>query len=86
MAVYHKGPYIPVDTHVLRVSYRLGLSKNKTPIKVERDLERIIPPHLRADGHHVLVLHGRYTCKARSPECKHCPLYNVCKSKDKKKL
>ena len=76
--VYDK-PVIAVDTHVFRVSHRLGLSNGKTPLEVERDLERHIPEHLRARSHHWLILHGRYTCTARTPKCAACGLTDWCK-------
>lgn len=76
--VYDK-PVIAVDTHVFRVSHRLGLSDGKTPLDVERDLERHIPIEKRAISHHWLILHGRYTCTARSPKCTECPLSQWCR-------
>ena len=76
--VYDK-PVIAVDTHVFRVSHRLGLSDGKTPYEVEQDLERHIPLEKRATAHHWLILHGRYICTARSPKCSSCPLTEWCK-------
>ena len=76
--VYDK-PVIAVDTHVFRVAHRLGLSDGKTPLDVERDLERHIPIEKRAISHHWLILHGRYTCTARSPKCTECPLSQWCR-------
>ena len=76
--VYDK-PVIAVDTHVLRVSHRLGLSDGKTPEAVERDLEANIPVEDRARSHHWLILHGRYICTARSPKCSSCPLTMWCR-------
>ena len=76
--VYDK-PVIAVDTHVFRVAHRLGLSDGKTPLDVERDLERHIPIEKRAISHHWLILHGRYTCTARSPKCTECPLGQWCR-------
>lgn len=73
-------PVIAVDTHVFRVSRRLGLSKGKTPESVEKDLERHIPENLRPVAHHWLILHGRYVCKALKPDCVHCALENWCAS------
>lgn len=75
--VYDK-PVIAVDTHVFRVSHRLGLSKGKTPEAVERDLEKHIPVEKRAISHHWIILHGRYVCTARSPKCGECPLSGWC--------
>ena len=77
--VYDK-PVIAVDTHVFRVSHRLGLSKGDTPYAVEIDLEKHIAPELRPVAHHWLILHGRYTCTARNPKCSSCPLAQWCKS------
>jgi endonuclease-3 len=76
-------PTIPVDTHVSRVSQRLGLSKAHHPDKIEADLEKAIPNEFLKDGHHLLVLHGRYTCTARKPKCSTCILNDLCESKDK---
>ncbi len=77
--VYDK-PVIAVDTHVFRVSHRLGLSEGKTPEAVERDLEAHIPAELRPVAHHWLILHGRYICTARTPRCEECALRQWCKS------
>jgi len=70
---------IPVDTHVYRVSHRLGLSQGKTPADVERDLTRHIPAELRFKAHHWILLHGRYVCKAQRPDCLNCALQAWCK-------
>jgi endonuclease-3 len=75
--VYDK-PVIAVDTHVFRVSHRLGLSKGKTVDAVEKDLESHIPVKDRAIAHHWLILHGRYTCTARNPKCEECGLKDWC--------
>ena len=72
-----------VDTHVFRVSHRLGLSNGKTPEAVEEDLMRIVPDDLLLHAHHWLILHGRYTCLARKPRCGLCPVAELCSSKDK---
>ena len=72
-------PVIAVDTHVFRVSRRLGLSRGTTPRAVELDLERHIPAELRPIAHHWLILHGRYVCKAQKPRCNDCPLVPWCK-------
>ena len=72
-------PVIAVDTHVFRVSHRLGLSDGSTPRAVELDLERHIPEAQRAIAHHWLILHGRYICTARSPKCSDCPLTAWCR-------
>ena len=78
-SVVYDKPVIAVDTHVFRVSHRLGLSDGKTPLEVERDLERHIPAERRAIAHHWLILHGRYTCTARKPKCEECPLTDWCR-------
>ena len=70
---------IPVDTHVYRVSHRLGLSQGKTPDDVERDLSRLIPEDLRFKAHHWILLHGRYVCKALRPDCLNCGIQQYCK-------
>jgi endonuclease III len=76
---------IAVDTHVYRVSHRLGLSKGKTPHDVERDLERKVPPQFKQHAHHWLILHGRYTCVARKPRCPDCVVRDLCPFKPKTK-
>lgn len=77
-SIVYDEPVIAVDTHVFRVSHRLGLSKGKTPFDVERDLEKYIPEGDRAVSHHWLILHGRYTCTARNPKCSACGLSPWC--------
>ena len=72
-------PVIAVDTHVFRVSRRLGLSRGTTPRAVELDLEKHIPAELRPIAHHWLILHGRYICTAQKPNCASCPLTQWCK-------
>ncbi len=79
-SILYDKPVIAVDTHVLRVSNRLGLSSGKTPEKVEADLMRNIPVKQRAISHHWLILHGRYICTARSPKCAECPISQWCKT------
>ena len=78
-SVVYDQPVIAVDTHVFRVAHRLGLSDGKTPLEVERDLERHIPADRRAIAHHWLILHGRYTCTARNPKCADCGLAEWCR-------
>lgn len=73
------APVIAVDTHVFRVSHRLGLSRGSTPEKVELDLERHFPAELRPIAHHWLILHGRYVCTARLPRCQECGIAPFCK-------
>ncbi len=77
--VYDK-PVIAVDTHVFRISRRLGLSNGESVDKVEDDLTKNIPEHLRAISHHWLILHGRYICTAKKPKCDRCGLAPWCKS------
>lgn len=72
-------PVIAVDTHVFRVSRRLGLSRGTTPRAVELDLEKHIPEELRPIAHHWLILHGRYVCTALKPKCSECPLTEWCR-------
>jgi len=72
-----------VDTHVFRVCNRTGLAPGKTVDEVEAKLEKIVPQLFRRDAHHWLILHGRYTCKARVPECWRCPVIDLCRYKPK---
>jgi len=72
-----------VDTHVFRVCNRTGLAKGKTPEKVEALLEKRVPQPFRHGAHHWLILHGRYTCKARLPECWRCPVVHLCEYRNK---
>ena len=72
-----------VDTHIFRVGNRTGLAPGKTPLDVERKLEKIVPQPFRRGAHHWLILHGRYICKARKPECWHCPVIDLCAYKPK---
>jgi endonuclease III len=81
MAFGHKT--MAVDTHVFRVSHRLKLAKGKTPDAVEDELMRIIPDDYLYHAHHWLILHGRYTCLARSPKCGACTIAALCTSADK---
>lgn len=78
-------PTMAVDTHIFRVSNRTGLAPGKTPLAVEKALLKRVPERYLLNAHHWLILHGRYTCKARNPECAHCPVMDVCRWKDKKK-
>jgi endonuclease III len=68
----------PVDTHVFRVANRTGLAKGKTPTAIEEILEKQTPAPFRNAAHHWLILHGRYLCKARAPECWRCPVADLC--------
>ncbi|MEO6579615.1 MAG: endonuclease III [Sphingomicrobium sp.] len=71
-------PTIAVDTHIFRVGNRTGLAKGKTPLAVELKLEKITPAPFMTHAHHWLILHGRYICKARTPECWRCPVVDLC--------
>lgn len=77
---YGITPALPVDTHVLRLSNRLGFSEQKTPEGVERDLMKIFPPESWRELHHRLIFHGRRVCKAQTPLCGECRLNQVCPS------
>jgi endonuclease-3 len=72
-----------VDTHVFRVCNRTGLAPGKTVDAVEAKLEKVVPQPFRRDAHHWLILHGRYTCKARLPECWRCPVIDLCRYQPK---
>jgi len=72
-----------VDTHIFRVGNRTGLAPGKNPLEVERKLEKQTPAPFRRDAHHWLILHGRYICKARKPECWRCPVSDLCRYKPK---
>jgi endonuclease-3 len=72
-----------VDTHIFRVGNRTGLAKGKTPLAVEKQLDRKVPGPFRVGAHHWLILHGRYVCKARTPECWRCPVVDLCAYKAK---
>lgn len=78
-SVIYDKPVIAVDTHVFRVSRRLGLSDGETVEAVERDLTDGFAPELRPTAHHWLILHGRYVCTARKPKCQECGLQDVCR-------
>lgn len=81
VSVIHHAPAMAVDTHVFRVSARLGLTTNaKTPLAAEKQLVKFIPADKIHIAHHWLILHGRYTCLARSPKCSECGLAQYCKS------
>ena len=78
-------PTIAVDTHIFRVSNRTGLAKGKTPLEVEKRLTKLTPEEFRQDAHHWLILHGRYVCKARKPECPKCVILDLCEFRPKTK-
>ena len=71
-------PTLAVDTHIFRLSNRLGIAPGKTPLDVEMGLERAVPDRYKLHAHHWLILHGRYICKARKPECWRCPIKPHC--------
>ncbi|MCK5478084.1 MAG: endonuclease III [Methylococcales bacterium] len=76
-------PTIAVDTHIFRVSNRTGLAKGKNVVEVENNLEKWVPRQHKLDAHHLLILHGRYTCIARKPRCHSCVIEDLCEFKDK---
>ena len=76
-------PTIAVDTHLFRVGNRTGLAPGKTPLEVEKKLERNTPPQFMLHAHHWLILHGRYVCKARKPDCPACSVADLCRFKGK---
>jgi len=76
-------PTIAVDTHIFRVSNRTGLARGKTPLEVEKRLTKLTPDEFKLDAHHWLILHGRYTCKARTPLCSECSIVDWCEYKKK---
>ena len=76
-------PTIAVDTHIFRVANRTGLAPGKSVLEVETKLLRNVPAEYKLDAHHWLILHGRYVCKARKPECGACPIRDLCDFKDK---
>lgn len=76
-------PTIAVDTHLFRVSNRTGLAPGKTPLEVELKLEKRIPAQWKQHAHHWLILHGRYVCKARKPDCGQCVVNTLCEFKGK---
>ncbi len=72
-----------VDTHIFRVGNRTGLAPGNTVEAVEQKLLKVVPAEFRLHAHHWLILHGRYTCKARSPDCVHCGVFDLCAFKEK---
>ncbi|TXG94746.1 MAG: endonuclease III [Rhodocyclaceae bacterium] len=76
-------PTIAVDTHIFRVSNRTGLAPGKTPLAVELKLLKTVPEQYRRDAHHWLILHGRYVCTARRPQCERCLIVDLCEFKGK---
>jgi len=78
-------PTIAVDTHIFRVANRTGLAPGKTVRAVEDKLEKVVPDEFKLDAHHWLILHGRYVCKARKPDCPQCVIRDLCEYKHKTK-
>lgn len=76
-------PTIAVDTHIFRLGNRLGLAPGKTPLEVEQKLLKVVPKEFLLDAHHLLILHGRYTCVARKPKCGQCCIRDLCEFKGK---
>lgn len=76
-------PVIAVDTHVIRVGNRLGFTTSENPIQIEKDLEKLLSDNYKKIANHLLVLFGRYTCKAQKPDCQNCPISKLCNAKDK---
>lgn len=72
-----------VDTHIFRLGNRTGMARGKTPLAVEKQLEKKVPQPFRVGSHHWMILHGRYVCKARNPECWRCPVVDLCGYKPK---
>ena len=77
-------PVIAVDTHIFRLGNRLGLAPGKTPLEVEQGLEKVVPAEFKRHAHHWLILHGRYVCKARGPDCPRCIIADLCHSPEKR--
>lgn len=82
--VWFNQPTLAVDTHVMRISQRLGFSEGKTPLTIEQDLMKVLPTEYVKNANHWLVLFGRYICKAQKPDCEKCPIASYCHSKDKR--
>ena len=76
-------PTIAVDTHIFRVANRSGIAPGKSPLEVEHKLLKFVPPEFRLHAHHWLILHGRYVCKARKPDCPQCLIADLCEFKAK---
>ncbi len=81
--IWFKQPTIAVDTHLFRVGNRTGLAPGKTPLEVEKALTKMVPERFMLHAHHWLILHGRYICKARKPECWRCPISQWCRFEPK---
>ena len=78
-----KEPVIAVDTHIFRLSNRIKLAPGRTPLSVELKLTKLIPNEFLVDAHHLLILHGRYICKAKNPDCNNCLIKELCEYKNK---
>ncbi|MFA6061004.1 MAG: endonuclease III [Gallionella sp.] len=76
-------PTMAVDTHIFRISNRIGLAPGKNVLEVEQKLLKVIPKEFMLDAHHWLILHGRYICQARKPKCAECLIYDLCEYKQK---
>jgi endonuclease-3 len=79
-------PTVAVDTHIFRVSNRTGIAPGKNVLEVERKLDKWVPKNHKKDAHHLLILHGRYTCIARKPRCQSCVIEDLCEFKEKNLL
>ena len=75
-------PVIAVDTHIFRISNRMGLAPGNTVLQVEENLMKAVPEKWKKDAHHLLILHGRYVCKSRNPDCECCVIFKECKKTD----
>ena len=76
-------PTMAVDTHIFRISNRIGLAPGKNVLEVEKKLLKVIPKEFMLDAHHWMILHGRYICRARTPKCAECLIYDLCEYKQK---
>jgi endonuclease-3 len=81
--VAFRQPTLAVDTHIFRVANRTGLAPGANPLAVEARLEKVVPPDRKLNAHHWLILHGRYVCKARKPDCPRCAVSDLCRFKAK---
>lgn len=84
--IFFGHPTIAVDTHLFRLGNRIGIAPGKTPLDVEKAMGRAVPAEFGLHAHHWLILHGRYICKARKPECRRCLIYDLCKSTEKEPM
>lgn len=86
MNIAFRIPHIAVDTHIFRVANRIPLVVTRTPLETQEPLEKLVPDEFKLHAHHWLILHGRYICKARRPECWRCPINDLCRYPDKSTL